>query len=116
MWYLPLSLLVGFAVLCPILAGIAGMMLFTDAPNWMISCMAAVALLFSGYTIGYFAGYHRRRHGFKTGLFCGIAFFSVLLVVGLVWQGDFGGPLRPIFVLLSSCSGGVLGVNHKSKL
>lgn len=84
LWYLPLSLLVGFAVLCPILAGIAGMMLFTDAPNWMISCMAAVALLFSGYTMGYFVGYHRRRHGFKTGLFCGIAFFSVLLVVGLV--------------------------------
>ncbi len=111
-WYLLLSFFVGMGVLSVLLCSIAGMMLLTDASDGMLSCMIGVSLVTAGYAMGYCAGVHRHRHGMRVGFLCGLVLTGVLVFAGLVWRGDCGGWLRCLLLLLSSTSGGIVGVNQ----
>lgn len=115
LWYLLFSLPIGAGMLLACLLALAGMMMLADAAEWMLSLMAAVALLLSGYAMGRFAGFHRRHHGLKTGLVCGLMLYLVLLLLGLVWQDTGGGLLRPVCLLAGGGWGGVSGVNAQHK-
>ena len=112
-WYLLFSLPVGLGVLSAFLCLIAGMMLLADAADWMLSCMAGVALLLAGGSMGYYAGAHKRRYGLKTGALCGLILYGILFLAGLFWRGDAGGILRPILLVLSGAWGGAAGVNRR---
>ena len=78
---------------------------FADAPEWMLRLMAGIALVFSGYGMGRFAGFRRRRKGWRCGLFCGLFLWAVLTLASLVWLHTAGSPVR----LLCLCGGGVWG-------
>ena len=77
-WYLLAALPVGLGILTGVLSILAAMMLFADAPEWMLRLMAGIALVFSGYGMGRFAGFRRRRKGWRCGLFCGLFLWAVL--------------------------------------
>lgn len=111
LWYLLAALPVGAAFLTCSLLAIAAMMLLADAAEWMLSLMAALALFLSGYGMGHFVGFRRRRNGLKTGLLCGLLLYGILLLIGLIWQGTSGGLLRPFCLCVGSTWGGISGVN-----
>ena len=77
-WYLLAALPVGLGILTGVLSILAAMMLFADAPEWMLRLMAGITLVFSGYGMGRFAGFRRRRKGWRCGLFCGLFLWAVL--------------------------------------
>ena len=104
-WYLLAALPVGLGILTGVLSILAAMMLFADAPEWMLRLMAGIALVFSGYGMGRFAGFRRRRKGWRCGLFCGLFLWAVLTLASLVWLHTAGSPVR----LLCLCGGGVWG-------
>lgn len=112
-WCSLLALPVGLALLAGCLCLIGGMMLLTDAAEWMLSLTAGISLCASGYGMGHFAGFRRRRKGLQTGLICGGALYGILLVIGIIWQDTAGGWLRPACILVSSCLGSVMGTNRK---
>ena len=60
-WYLLAALPVGLGILTGALSILAAMMLFADALEWMLRLMAGIALVFSGYGMGRFAGFRRDR-------------------------------------------------------
>lgn len=104
-WYLLAALPVGLGILTGALSILAAMMLFADAPEWMLRLMAGITLVFSGYGMGRFAGFRRRRKGWRCGLFCGLFLWAVLTLASLVWLHTAGSPVR----LLCLCGGGVWG-------
>ena len=55
-WYLLAALPVGLGILTGVLSILAAMMLFADAPEWMLRLMAGIALVFSGYGMGRWSG------------------------------------------------------------
>ncbi|MCD8218831.1 MAG: TIGR04086 family membrane protein [Ruminococcus sp.] len=109
------SLSVGVGILGACLCLMVGLFCIANAADWMISCMAAAALIASGYGMGFFAAFHRRHSGLKTGLLCGALLYLVLLLGGVIWRGDASGVLRQLLLLTSSAWGGVCGVNHKHR-
>lgn len=113
--YLPLALAVGCCMLSAGLMGVAGLMQFSDAPEWMLSLMAGVVLVSSGYGMGYFSGFHRRKRGMQTGLFCGIILCCILWAFGMAWQQIGGGLIRILCVCVASTWGGIVGVNRQHK-
>ena len=109
--FLPAALPVGLGVLVGCLLLLAAMMLLTDAAEWMLSLMAGIILLLSGYAMGHFAGFRRRKKGLQTGLLCGISLYALLLLFGLLWQGVCGSWIRPCCLCLGSIWGSISGVN-----
>lgn len=105
------ALAVGIGILLLWLSGLAGLMLLTDAEDWMLSLTVGIGLLAAGYGMGRFAGFHRRKKGLKTGLLCGSALAGLLFLVGILWYGEPGGVLRPLLLLTSSAFGGISGVH-----
>lgn len=114
-WYLFAALPVGVGLLMGSLFLIAAMMLVADAADWMLSCMAGIALIVSGYGMGRFAGFRCRHSGLKTGVLCGLTLYLLLVVGGLIWRSDVGGFLRPFLLVTSGAWGGVTGVNRKHR-
>lgn len=104
-WYLLAALPVGLGILTGVLSILAAMMLFADAPEWMLRLMAGIALVFSGYGMGRFAGFRRRRKGWRCGLFCGLFLWAVLTLASLVWLHTAGQSGAAVVSLRRRCLG-----------
>ena len=85
--YLPAALSVGIGLLLAGLAALSGLLLLSDLSEWISALLLGLLLFCSGYSMGRFAGFHRRRKGWLTGLCCGLLLCGILLAVGLFWQG-----------------------------
>ena len=70
--YLPAALSVGIGLLLAGLAVLSGLLLLSDLSEWISALLLGLLLFCSGYSMGRFAGFHRRRKGWLTGL-CGAA-------------------------------------------
>ena len=92
--YLPAALSVGIGLLLTGLAALSGLLLLSDLSEWISALLLGLLLFCSGYSMGRFAGFHRRRKGWLTGLCCGLLLCGILLAVGLFWQGTAGSPVR----------------------
>ncbi len=110
-WYLLAALPAGMGMLLLFLGMIAGLMLLSDAAPWMLSLLAGISLLLSGYGMGRCAGFHRRRKGLRTGLLCGLLLWLLLTVCSLCWLHTAGSPLRLACLCGGSVWGGISGVN-----
>ena len=69
--YLPAALSVGIGLLLAGLAVLSGLLLLSDLSEWISALLLGLLLFCSGYSMGRFAGFHRRRKGWLTGLCCG---------------------------------------------
>jgi len=109
--YLPAALFVGIGLLLAGLAALSGLLLLSDLSEWISALLLGLLLFCSGYGMGRFAGFHRRRKGWLTGLCCGLLLCGILLAVGLFWQGTAGSPV----ICGGSIWGGISGVNAPHK-
>ncbi len=114
-WYLPASLPIGMVLLIVCLLLFALLQMLSETAEWMLTVMSVLSLFASAYGMGWFAAFHRRRYGLKTGVFCGLTLYLLLTVAGFVWLHDGGGWLRLISLLLGGAWGGVSGVNRTHK-
>ena len=113
--YLPAALSVGIGLLLAGLAALSGLLLLSDLSEWISALLLGLLLFCSGYSMGRFAGFHRRRKGWLTGLCCGLLLCGILLAVGLFWQGTAGSPVRLLLICGGSIWGGISGVNAPHK-
>ena len=90
-------------------------LLLSDLSEWISALLLGLLLFCSGYSMGRFAGFHRRRKGWLTGLCCGLLLCGILLAVGLFWQGTAGSPVRLLLICGGSIWGGISGVNAPHK-
>ena len=97
------------------LAALSGLLLLSDLSEWISALLLGLLLFCSGYSMGRFAGFHRRRKGWLTGLCCGLLLCGILLAVGLFWQGTAGSPVRLLLICGGSIWGGISGVNAPHK-
>ena len=111
--YLPAALSVGIGLLLAGLAALSGLLLLSDLSEWISALLLGLLLFCSGYSMGRFAGFHRRRKGWLTGLCCGLLLCGILLAVGLFWQGTAGSPV--LLICGGSIWGGISGVNAPHK-
>lgn len=114
-WYLPASLPVGAGLLTACLLFSALLQMLSEAADWMVTVMAVLSLFAASYGMSRFAAAHRHRHGLKTGIACAAALYLLLTAVGMVWQQEAGGWLRPLTLLIGGMWGGVTGVNRMRK-
>lgn len=87
-----------------------------DLSGAALNAMSSAALAAGCFACAFTAANRRRRHGLSTGLVCGIAVFSAVMLLGAVTYGVFsaGGILAKLLVIVSgSCIGGIVGVNSK---
>ena len=85
--YLPAALSVGIGLLLAGLAALSGLLLLSDLSEWISALLLGLLLFCSGYSMGRFAGFHRRRKGWLTGLCCGLLLCGILLAVGCSGRG-----------------------------
>lgn len=114
-WFLLPAVFVGLAILCGMVLLFALLLLKADAPAWMETLLALVALLTAGYGMGRFAGYRRHRKGLRTGLQCGVLLYLLLVLAGVLWLHEAGTLWKGLVLMLSSATGGVAGVNLPRK-
>lgn len=115
LWYLPASLPVGVGILLCCLLVFALLQMLSETTEWILTVMAVLSLFTAAYGMGRFASFHRRRYGLKTGVFCALLLYLLLTIVGVFWQHDGGGWLRPLSLLAGGAWGGVSGVNRVHK-
>ena len=113
--YLPAALFVGIGLLLAGLAALSGLLLLSDLSEWISALLLGLLLFCSGYSMGRFAGFHRRRQGWLTGLCGGLLLCGILLAGGLFWQGTAGSPVRLLLICGGSIWGGISGVNAPHK-
>lgn len=113
--YLPAALSVGIGLLLAGLAALSGLLLLSDLSERISALLLGLLLFCFGYSMGRFAGFHRRRKGWLTGLCCGLLLCGILLAVGLFWQGTAGSPVRLLLICGGSIWGGISGVNAPTR-
>lgn len=108
-------------VLYGMLWTIAGMLLlscallFAHVPERMLMLAGDCFWGIGAFMAGSRAGFHARRHGIRTGLFCGLLICGILLAGGVYMNAavSLRIGIRCGIILLAAVCGGVRGVNRK---
>ncbi|MBQ8514526.1 MAG: TIGR04086 family membrane protein [Ruminococcus sp.] len=111
-----IAIAAGLLVTLICLSGFSVLMTSLDAPDSLVSCMAAIALCAGSFTAGFISAKHRRRHGLLAGLGCGIIIYFIVFFFGLLLLQSLSGAgtiMKLILIILCSCMGGVCGVNTR---
>lgn len=90
---------------------------FVDFSDGAFTALSSIALCAGCFAASFTAAKKRRRHGLKTGLFCGAIIFGILLFGGLIFVRSFSaGGFFTKFLIIMICSaiGGIIGVNKQS--
>lgn len=95
---------------------IAMLMTFADLPPAAVTALAVLSAVVGSFVGGLFAAKSAGEQGGLMGLFCGIALFLPILLVGILLHRD----VRVVFLfvklftlLLGGMAGGVVGVNKR---
>ena len=106
-------------IFCMIAGGLltAGLLMIGNLPAPFLIGISHFLWCLGALTAGQKAGFHGRRHGIRTGFFCGVLFCCLLFAGHYLFQETDSGKmaLRCILILLSGTAGGVWGVNTRLK-
>ncbi len=97
------------------LAPMAGLLLLTSVPEWLLQWLGHAAWMCGGFCAGRCTGFHARRHGLGNGLAAGAGLCGLLLAICFGMKGNLTAAvsLRCLLVLATAAAGGIAGVNQK---
>ena len=112
------SSLIGFIVIFIIVLFFAFIITKIDVTDKIVSLMSGAALCIGAYAGGYISAKKRRKNGLLMGVLCGVFMFLVILIIGSVFIRAVSGTspnVKLILTLICAGTGGIVGVNSKSR-
>lgn len=111
------SWLCGAAVSGLVLAALTGLMYILGLPPEVAGVLSSLALMAGSFVCGLICGLIKRKNGLRAGVICTLITLTAAIPISLISGGFTGSSLvvKALAVLISACTGSVLGVNYAFK-
>ncbi len=99
-------------------AAFSGLASVIDLSDGTFTLISSGALCAGCFAAAYTSAKRRRKDGIKTGLFCGLIIFFIVLAAGALFVRSFsaGGIFtKLLIILICSAIGGIFGVNSPQR-